>query len=197
MSKKTATECKNSTCDGCEIDGKIMCIHTKKQAFKFGLGSVPFMILLISGMIIGKFYLWLAIWFGLVIIFFVYVEVLILCRHCPHYAEPGKTLKCHANWGLPKISKYDPKPLTTTEKVVWIIYVLIMVLWYVPFFIISVQWIMFATTTIVWITGFTLLLTTRCTKCYVISCPLNRTPPEVRKIFFRNYPKFAESYEDR
>ncbi|MEZ4813538.1 MAG: hypothetical protein R2883_08755 [Caldisericia bacterium] len=180
-----------------KIEGKIICHHTKKQVFQFFLGGVSFFSLFIAGMIIGKFYLLAGSLVWSCHHFFVYVEALVLCRHCPHYAESGKTLKCHANWGLPKIPKYDPKPLEIWEKVVWIIYVLVFALWYVPFFIISGMWLMLVLTSIALIVGFTLLLTTRCNRCYQISCPLNRTPPEVRKIFFENFPTFGKSYKER
>ncbi len=197
MGKKAASECKNSTCDGCKIEGKLMCTHTKKDLLGFFLGGVWFFIFFITGMIIGKFYLWLIIWIGLAASFFIYFEALVLCRHCPHYAEPGKTLTCHANWGLPKIPKYDPKPLATWEKVFWIVYVAILFLWFVPFFIISSQWLILTLTSLSVIIGFSLLITKRCTRCYQISCPLNRTPPAVRKTFFENFPTFGKSYEER
>ena len=56
---------------------------------------IPFL----AGMVIGRFWVGLAVWLGLAVLFFGYVEVLILCSHCPHY-EGGSTLRCHANWAL-------------------------------------------------------------------------------------------------
>jgi len=46
---------------------------------------VPFL----AGMIIGGFWLGFAAWIGLAALVFGYVEALVLCRHCPHYAEKG------------------------------------------------------------------------------------------------------------
>jgi hypothetical protein len=69
----------------------------------FAVLSIGWLIPFIAGMVIGGFWIALGVWLLLAAIFFIYVEALILCRHCPHYAEEGFTLKCHANWGLPKI----------------------------------------------------------------------------------------------
>jgi hypothetical protein len=33
-----------------------------------------------------------------------------------------------------------------------------------------------------------------CTRCYNLSCPLNRVPENVRKVFFQNFPEFTEAW---
>ena len=147
-----------------------------------------------AGMIIGRFWIGLIVWFALAAIFFGYVEALILCRHCPHYAEEGFTLKCHANWGLPKIPKFNPKPLNKIESVTWIVYVLALFLYFVPFFIASQQWLLLVINTSALIIAYRTLLRTMCTRCYNFSCPLNRVPQDVRKVFFEKYPAFAEAW---
>ena len=55
--------------------------------------AIPFF----SGMIIGKFWEAIIAWFVLAILFFGYIEALLLCRHCPHYAEKGYNLSCPIN----------------------------------------------------------------------------------------------------
>jgi hypothetical protein len=32
---------------------------------------------------------------------------------------------------------------------------------------------------------------TQCTRCYHLSCPVNRVPEEVKVVFYQNYPDFA------
>jgi len=88
-------------------------------------------------MIIGKFWVGIMVWFVLAVLFFGYIEALVLCRHCPHYSEEGFLLRCHANWGLPKIPKMKPQPMNSFEKVVWLLYVAALFLYYIPFFVIS------------------------------------------------------------
>jgi hypothetical protein len=149
--------------------------------------GIPFF----TGMVIGRFWVGLAIWGLLAVLFFGYVEALILCRHCPHYAETGSTLRCHANWGLPKIPGYDPRPLNRVESLVWLVYVAVLFLYNIPFFVISQQWLLLVITTwgaIVW--AWT-VQRTQCTRCYHLTCPVNRVPPDVRRVFYENYPDFV------
>lgn len=110
--------CKEKNCKDCEIEGKLLCIHTKEDYFNFAVMFLGYFIPFLTGMLLGKHWITLAIWFVLAIFFFGYLEALILCRHCPHYAEKGFTLKCHANWGLPKIPEFNPHPANIIEKTI-------------------------------------------------------------------------------
>ena len=194
-SKTTATACSRQTCDGCEIEGKLLCIHTKKDLVDFAVLFLTWLIPFLAGMIIGEFWIGLAVWFGLAVVFFTYVEALVLCRHCPHYAEQGFLLKCHANSGLPKIPKFDPRPLNKVESVIWLVYVAALFLYYVPFFIIGEQWLLLGLNTWALIAISWTLQRTQCTRCYHLSCPINRVPDEVREGFFNNYPEFTEAWQ--
>ena len=192
--KTTAAACARETCEGCEIQGDLICIHTRTDLMDFAVLAILVFIPLIAGMIIAKFWVGLAVWIGLAVLFFGYVEALILCCHCPHYAEDGFLLKCHANSGLPKIPKFDPRPLNRTEQIAWLAYVAVLFLYPVPFFLISQQWLLLVI--YLWAlfaAGWT-LVRTQCTRCYHLSCPLNRVPENVRQEFFKNYPEFAEAW---
>jgi hypothetical protein len=128
----------------------------------FLLWVVPFL----AGMVIGKHWIGLAVWFGLAALFFLYVEALVLCRHCPHYAEEGFLLKCHANSGFPKIPKFDPRPLNIVESTVWLIYIAVLFLYYIPFFVIGQQWLLLGITTLALVTTSWTLQRTQCTRCF-------------------------------
>ncbi|NIN66647.1 MAG: hypothetical protein GTO63_18560 [Anaerolineae bacterium] len=193
----TAAACARETCDGCPIEGRLLCLHTLRDAFDFAFLAIGFFIPFLAGMVIGGFWLGLALWVVLAIIFFVYVEALVLCRHCPHYAEEGFTLRCHANYGLPKIPRFSPRPLSRMEKLIFLGYVALLGLYYVPFFALSQQWLLLAITTWAVITWAWTLLRTQCTRCYHVSCPLNRVPANVREKFFNNYPAFSEARNER
>ena len=143
-------------------------------------------------MVIGKFWIGLIVWVILAVLFFGYVEALILCRHCPHYMEEGFLLRCHANWGLPKIPKINTKPMNTAEKVIWLLYVAVLFLFYVPFFIIGQQWLLLGLTTSALLTAAWTLQRTQCNRCYHLSCPVNRVPDDVKKVFYKNYPDFSD-----
>jgi hypothetical protein len=175
----------------------LVCIHTPRDLIDFAVLAIGYFIPFLGGMIIGKFWIGLAAWLGLGVLFFVYVEALVLCRHCPHYAEPGLTLRCHANWGLPKIPGHCPRSASRAEKVIWLLYVAVLFLYYIPFFLISKQWLLLVITTwavVAW--GWT-LQRTQCNRCYHLSCPVNRVPADVREVFYRYYPDFADSSTTR
>jgi len=191
----TAAACVRTSCEGCEIQGKLLCIHTKRDLMDFAVLWVMWLIPFLAGIVIGKFWLPLAIWFGLAVLFFGYVEALVLCRHCPHYAESGFLLKCHANSGLPKIPKYSPRPLHTWEKVVWLLYVAVLFLYFIPFFIISQQWVLLIISAFATVSGAWTLQRTQCNRCYHLSCPINRVPDAVKQVFYQNYPDFAQPKE--
>ncbi|MBW1641294.1 MAG: hypothetical protein JRJ39_03190 [Deltaproteobacteria bacterium] len=183
-------------CDGCEIEGKLLCIHTHKDLADFFVLFLGWVIPFIAGMVIGNFWAGLLAWVVLAVLFFGYVEALLLCRHCPHYMEKGFLLRCHANWGLPKIPKLNTKPMNTAEKVIWLIYVAVLFLFYVPFFIISKQWLLLTLTTSALITAAWTLQRTQCNRCYHLSCPANRVPDDVKEVFYKNYPEFEDSRKD-
>ena len=190
--KTTAAACSRQTCEGCGVQGKLLCVYTAKDVMDFVAMAIGYLFPFVAGMIIGKFWIGLAVWFGL-LLFSVYVEVLLFCRHCPHYAEKGFLLNCHANWAVPKIHKFDPRPMNTAERIIWLITVSVRLLYYIPFFVIGQQWLFLALTTSGLIAGSWTLQRTQCARCSHLSCPINRVPKDVRREFFENYPEFAEA----
>ena len=196
-SKTTAAACAHRSCEGCEIQGKLLCIHTPSDVADFGVVAVGWGIPFVAGMVTGKHWTGLAVWIGLAALFFGYVEARLLCRHCPHYAEEGFTLKCHANWGFPKIPQYDPRPMNSVEGMIFLAFVAILFLYHIPFFIIGRQWLLLAVTTWALVAWVWTVQRTQCTRCYHLSCPGNRVPEDVRKGFFKNYPTFAAAWKQK
>ena len=125
--QKPAAACIREVCLSCELQDKLMCVHKKQDLFGFAVLFLNVFAPFILGMIDGGHLYGILVWLTLCIIFFGYVESLILCRHCPHYKEEGNILRCHANWGLPKIPKIDPRRMNKTEQVVWLIYAVLIV----------------------------------------------------------------------
>ena len=197
VGKLTPEACSRHECEGCEIQGRLLCIHTPKDLIDFYVLFLGWFIPFLCGMIIGKFWIGLAIWIGLSVLFFCYIEALILCRHCPHYAEKGFLLRCHANWGLPKIPKFNPRPLTSWEKVTWLLYVAILFLYYIPFLIKSHQWLLLLLTTTALLVAAWTLQRTQCNRCFNLSCPVNRVPDDVKYEFFKNYPVFRDARDQK
>jgi len=192
--KTTAAACIRSSCEGCSIRGKLLCVHTKEDLVGFGVLFIGWLVPFLAGMIRGKHWIGLGVWVGLAAVFFGYLEALVLCRHCPQYAEEGSTLKCHANWGLPKIPRLDPRPLSGAEKAIWLAYGVVLFLYHVPFFIVSRQWLLLALTTWSALSAVWSVQRNQCVRCYNLSCPGNRVREDVRRVFFANYPAYAKSW---
>ena len=192
--KTTAAACSRQTCEGCEVRGKLLCVHTQKDLIDFAVLFIGWAIPFVAGMVIGKFWIGLAVWVALAGLFFGYVEALVLCRHCPHYAEKGFLLRCHANWGFPKIPRFDPRPVNKVERAIWLSYGAVLFLYYIPFFVNSQQWLLLALTTWALIAACWVVQRAQCTRCYHLSCPVNRVPEDVRKGFFENYAEFATGW---
>ena len=187
---KPSTACICDTCEDCELGERLLCHHTTSEKLDFIVLVIGWFIPFCAGMIIGRHWIGIAVWGALAVIFFGYVEALILCRHCPHYAEPGFFLSCHANAGLPKIPKLDARPLNRTEKIIWLGYVLVLFLYFIPFFIISQQWLLLAINVWAFILAGRMLMRTKCSRCYVVSCPLNRLPGDLREQVYEHYPEY-------
>jgi hypothetical protein len=195
--KGTAEACVRITCAGCEIEGKLLCVHTPMDLLDFAIPFMGWLIPFTAGMIIGRFWIGLGVWLGLAAVFFLYVEEVLLCRHCPHYAEDGFFLRCHANWGLPKIPGRSTRPMSSLEKTVWVAYVLILFLFYIPFFVISRQWLLLLITSWGALCWAWVVVRTQCNRCFNLSCPANRVPEDVRRVFFENYPEYKEEWNRR
>jgi hypothetical protein len=191
---QTAKACIRETCDGCVLHGRLLCVHRLSDLLDFAIIFIMWAIPFFAGMINGRYWTGLVVWLVLAAVFFIYVEALILCRHCPHYAEDGATLTCHANYGLPKIPAFDPRPLNKAEQTLWVVYVLALFLYYVPFFVASRQWLLLAVTSWAALTWAWTVQRTMCNRCYNLSCPINRVPEAVREEFFKNYPQFARTW---
>ncbi len=194
--KTTAAACCRQQCEGCDLEGKLLCLHTPWDLMDFGVLFVSWVIPFLAGMVLGKFWIGLAVWVGLAVVFFGYLEALVLCRHCPHYAESGFLLRCHANWGLPKIPRFAPRPLKTWEKGTWLLYVAVLFLYYVPFFVASRQWLLLVITTSNLIAAAWTVRRTQCNRCYNLSCPVNSVSEEVKKAFFTHYPEFDRAWPE-
>ena len=137
---------------------------------------------------------WLAPWLLLIIGYFGFVEIRVMCSHCPHYAEEARTLLCWANYGAPKIWKYRPGPMTRWEKVVFLAG--LAAVWGYPFvFLVSSrQWfliLIYAMTTASFFVTLKLFL---CAQCMNFACPLNSVADDVRQAFFKRNPEVARAW---
>lgn len=193
---------KECDCAECELDERLMCDGSLKYSLYFGapilLGLIPAIIgIRLSGYSLLIKILIFVGWVAYALFFFNVWESRMLCNHCPYYADDSeRTLHCPINKGMLKTSKYDPRPINTSEKIQFIVGALILVGIPLPFLIIDGQII----STVLLIAGIILWLVVIqlkvCTDCINFSCVLNRVPKEFRDEFLKKNPRIKKAWEE-
>jgi hypothetical protein len=188
--------CTADTCDQCPVHQDIHChFHGKDLAHFF---SVAIPVFLIGGAGVYQVNSWLLLpWLVIILSYFGFIEIRVMCSHCPHYAEAGGTLKCWANYGSPKVWQYRPGPMTRWEKIVFF-GGLVAVLGYPLIWLITGQsWFLLM---LYALTGYGFYLTMQsgmCSHCMNFACPLNRVGQDTRDKFFVRNPRVAEAWSDK
>ncbi len=52
--RKAAAACNRETCEGCEIEGRLLCVHTQRDLLDFFVLVVAWAIPFFAGMAVGK-----------------------------------------------------------------------------------------------------------------------------------------------
>jgi hypothetical protein len=205
----------NSNCKKCIIRGKLDCKLDKNQQ-KTSIKTVfSFLIIAVLGLIVTGFFtkIWwfLIIYLIFIILFFSVIEIRINCTHCPYYAENKKFLNCPGNNFLPKIWKFNPKPIRPIEKIGTIlgfafigIFPIVSEL-YGTWFIISTNLnlnlsriVVIIALVIVTIISFlvfiSLFLLKYCPKCINFSCKFNKVPKELVDEYLKRNPVIRDAW---
>lgn len=190
---KPIATCISETCDSCSVSNSLHCHFTLRDLIHFLL--IVFPGFLLGGAGIYHISGWMLIpWLILIIGYFVFVEIRVMCSHCPHYAEEGSSLKCWANYGSPKIWKYRPGPMTFWEKVIFLAG-LVLVWGYPLIFLIAKFQVFLLIVYLLSVAGFFMTLRTfLCSQCMNFACPLNTVENEVRSGFFERNPEVAKAW---
>jgi len=188
--------CEAVGCDGCTVADSVRCHFGPGDLIHFYLMSVPPFLVAGAGLLAAG-WIPLVAWIGIVISFFGFIEIRVMCSHCPHYAEEGSTLRCWANYGSPKIWKYRPGPMSTGENVVFFAGLGIVFIPPIGFLVAGGMWFLLLLYLLL-STAFAVSLNRfLCSKCMNFACPLNAAPEPVRVAFFERNPGVAEAWEDR
>jgi hypothetical protein len=159
------------------------------------LGFLPFGIAVIAGMIRSGYGWHLLGWFAYWILFFFVWEARILCSHCPYWAEEGRTLHCHANYGVSKIWRYRPGPMSTSEKMQFLIGGLIFIGYPFPFLLLGGQYILVLVALSAAIASGFNLRKNVCTRCVNFSCPMNTVPKPLVDAYLSRNPAMRKAWE--
>ncbi len=192
--EKPLETCESESCDDCAIHDRVHCHFSLKDWLYFLLISFPSFIL---GSV-GIYHLngWLMIpWIVIIITFFGFIEIRVMCSHCPHYAEPFTSLKCRANYGSPKLWKYRPGPMTAGEKAIFFIGFVVVWGYPAPILFFGEQFLLLLLYFAVTIGFFIILIVFMCSQCMNFACPLNRVDKKTRGQFFDKNPAVAEAWK--
>jgi len=186
----------NAKCAGCGIEGGLNCRFNRGDLLYFLALFFPPAIAAVAGMIRGGFGWWLAGWAGYMVFFFFVWEARILCSHCPYWAEETRVLHCLANYGVIKIWRYHPEPMSAEEKAQFLVGAGALVAYPFPFLILGGEYIL-AVLTLAGFVSFAFSLKKHvCPRCVNFSCPLNAVPKPTVDEYLRKNPVMRKAWEE-
>lgn len=191
-SKPIAT-CKASDCINCPVSKQVHCHFSIKDLVYCLLISLPGFIVGGAGVLASGVWA-LAIWITVIIGFFWFLEIRVMCSHCPYYAEEGATLRCWANHGVPKLWRYRPGPMSVVEKMTFFGGMVIVWGYPLPFLLHNWMWFLIVLYLLADAAFFVMLRLFFCSQCMNFACPLNSVDKATRDKFFQRNPFIAEHW---
>ncbi len=183
-----------SQCENCELHGKLHCHSYFQHSLYFGLAYLAGFIPGVLGILFSKISLLISLsiiggWVIFAVLFFCVWESKVLCSHCPHYSNPAqKVLHCGINSGMYKVTRYNPNPMSSGEKFQFLVGASILLGYFLPFLFILEQYLYFLLTIVGIIIWVVVIQVKHCKECINFSCPLNRTPDELKMKFLHKNP---------
>ena len=187
--------CKAENCDGCDVSEKLACHFNIRQLLIFLLMAIP--VFLLAGYFIYQLNPFLLIpWILFIISYFGFIEIRVMCSHCPHYAEQELTsLKCWANYGSPKFWKYRPGPMSLPEKIVFYSGFIIILSQPIIIAILQKSYIVLLIYIVLLATWKWALMILYCSHCINFACPFNNIDSKMRNKFFIKNPSVKEAWK--
>ncbi|CAB1058970.1 hypothetical protein D1BOALGB6SA_3728 [Olavius sp. associated proteobacterium Delta 1] len=105
-------------------------------------------------------------------------------------------MKCWANYGIIKMFRYRPGPMTFLEKAIFLFGFTIIWGYPLSFFFIGSQWFLLMVYISTVIAFFMTLKTFLCSRCINFACPLNCVEIKAKKEFFKLNPKIADAWDE-
>jgi len=192
--QRPLTTCTAENCEGCPVSKDVHCHFHGRDLTAFLFLGFP--IFIIGGAGIVQFNAWWLIpWLLMAFGYFGFVEIRVMCSHCPHYAEPGKSLQCWANYGSPRLWQYRPGPMNTSEKIIFETGLALIFGYPLVFLLIGLQWLLLVVFILTVASFFATLKRSYCSECMNFACPLNNVDEKVRAEFFGRNPVIAQAWQ--
>lgn len=192
--QKPIATCESDHCEDCAINSILHCHFSLTDWIHFLFIAFPPFLLGGAGIYDVNGW-WLIPWIIFVIAFFGFIEIRVMCSHCPHYAESLTSLRCWANYGSPKLWKYRPGPMTIIEKAIFFGGFAVIWGYPLPFLILGKQLFLLVVYSMTTIGFFLTLINFMCSQCMNFACPLNRVDENARGRFFAKNPIVAKAWE--
>lgn len=197
MDEKLCTAKPTTSCEGCALNGPLICRFETRDTFHFFMIFLPFFMTIFGGMIVSGYGWWLFGWLAYMLFFFFVWEGRVLCSHCPFWAKEELVLRCHANYGVIKIWRYRPEPMNRSEQIQFLVGALLLVTYPLFFLVIGREYLL-ASIGLASATSFGYLLRRSiCSRCINFSCPLNNLPTNMRQAFFERNPRITRAWGQR
>lgn len=184
-----------SVCQGCSIEGRLMCHFDSKDMVSFLMSALPFAATAIIGVIQAGYGWHLSLWLAYSLFFFFVWEARILCSHCPMWAEESRVLHCHANNGVIKIWPYRPGPMSKLEQVQFIVGALLWLGFPFIFMLLGQEYLLALIGLTAVASGVFAVRKTACSRCINFSCPMNAVPKQIVDAYLDRNPDMRAAWE--
>lgn len=184
-----------SACEGCAIDGRLMCRFDAKDVPTFLMNILPFAVTAIIGVIQAGYGWYLLLWLAGSLFFFFVWEARVLCSHCPMWAEDSRVLHCHANGGVIKIWPYRPGPMSRSEQVQFLVGVALWVGFPFVFMLLGQEYLLAVIGLTTVASGAFGVRKTACSRCINFSCPANTVPKPIVDAYLARNPDMRTAWE--
>ena len=192
---KPIATCTSSSCDDCPVSPQVHCHFQLRDYLFFLILSSPGFI--VGGAAVYRVSGWALLFYGIIAIgFFGFLEIRVMCSHCPHYAEAGATLTCWANHGSPKLWRYRPGPMSNAENLLFFAGLITIWGFPLPYLLLSHAWLLLVVYLIVNAMFFMMLKHFFCSKCMNFACPLNCVDDTAKTLFLQRNPSVAAHWPD-
>jgi hypothetical protein len=182
-------------CDECTLQCWLMCRYEPGETMHFFMLALPFFVITIAGVIQSGYGWWLIGWLVYALFFFFVWEGFVLCSHCPFWAREEHMLRCHANYGVFKLWKYRPGPMSRSEQNQFILGAIALLVYPLIFLFLGRQFLFAAIAIVSAVSAGYLLRRNVCSRCVNFSCPMNAVPKLLVNTYLKKNPAIRQAWE--
>lgn len=195
MEPPLCTSQPETDCGDCKLRTDIMCRYDRRDTFHFLMIFLPFAVTAVGGVIYSGLGWWLLGWLAYALFFFFVWEARVLCSHCPYWAEEGRVLRCHANYGVIKLWKYNSRPMSRAEGIQFLAGAALLVLIPIALLVIGGAYLLAGIGLVNGVSFGYLLWHNICDRCVNFSCPLNHVDERTRRAFLARNPVMNAAWD--